>query len=322
MKELTTATETDAGNEDATNPSVTVVHLSANTPNSAGVISIFVPPVKKTSIQSAAPNAATASANGNGTRPPALPLPPSPSGSGKSKDALSPLSPVHPWSRGHPVFSRMAPSSKPTIHRNYPFHIALVDHHQAQKGSPSAPTSGPLPFLTKLPPPHVQLHMPASYAQVRATIFLGAVTAFFMMPFNVAQNYITSLHPNVGSLLLVLIYSSYAVGSLIAPQIAHTLSMKIAFPLSACGYCIIVIAVNLESDLFLYISSVINGFSQGLFWNLEGVWMSRVSHLGGTAGLFTGIFWGLYGCNALFGDLIAVIVLQSGPLIFVQFSFS
>lgn len=103
-------------------------------------------------------------------------------------------------------FSRVAPSKvPPALHRNFPFHQSLLRLHAARAQRNHTQTQAPTP-IAQIPEPSKPVHRPASPQQIRATVFLGMSTALFAMAFNVAQSYITTLHPQVGSAALLCVY--------------------------------------------------------------------------------------------------------------------
>lgn len=135
-------------------------------------------------------------------RPPALEIPLKRRQSDPTPRVMpTPNLKIHPLSKGHWLISKV-PLRRPRHHRNYPVHIMLLDEHKAKKAET------PAHLVPRLPKPTKQVHRPASHEQINATMYLGFATAFCLMAFNVCQNYLTSIHPHVGSITFVLIYVS------------------------------------------------------------------------------------------------------------------
>lgn len=133
------------------------------------------------------------------------------------------------------LISRIA--QRTHVHRNYPIHLVVLDKHDEQQKKLQKVqfhTPGKQHIPRPLILPHEQLHRKSSKQQIRTTFYLGLVSAFFLFPFTVSQNYMTSLHPGIGSVALILIYLSYAVGSIIAPEILHIVGMRAGVSEGGC----------------------------------------------------------------------------------------
>lgn len=119
---------------------------------------------------------------------------------------------AQPVSSAHLFFSRVAPSKMPpALHRNFPFHLSLLHLHSAPRVAGRD--------RDQRVPPHEPLHRPASAQQIRATVFLGLSSALFFMSYNVSQNYITTLHAQVGAIALLCVYVSFCVFLLLSCRV-------------------------------------------------------------------------------------------------------
>lgn len=103
-----------------------------------------------------------------------------------------------PLSRLQNVLSRV-PHPETPVHRNYPFHLALLDQRKIQQQTPAHKR-------IVLPSPTEPLPRPAQREHIRATIMLGVAAALFVEAYTVSRNYLTTLHPGVGARCLTLIY--------------------------------------------------------------------------------------------------------------------
>ena len=75
----------------------------------------------------------------------------------------------------------------------------------------------------------------------------------------------------------------------------------------ALSYVFYMICENLGNSALLAVAASINGFGAGFFWVLHGIWMQRMTENGGSAGLYTGIFFSIYNTQAILGNMVALV---------------
>ncbi|TPX70904.1 hypothetical protein SpCBS45565_g01496 [Spizellomyces sp. 'palustris'] len=146
------------------------------------------------------------------------------------------------------------------------------------------------------------------------TVHLGAAFCLLFTAFNVAQAYITLLFPTIGTLVLGVIYGFFAVGSLGAPRVGDVLGVKWAMSAASLLFVVFIGTLNTGMSGLVLFSAMLVGLGSGVLWINQGIWVSRLSdRTGGTlAGYFTGLFFTICNLNGVFGNLLAIALLQAG----------
>ncbi|KNC98221.1 uncharacterized protein SPPG_06621 [Spizellomyces punctatus DAOM BR117] len=146
------------------------------------------------------------------------------------------------------------------------------------------------------------------------TVHLGAAFCLLFTAFNVAQAYITLLFPSIGTLVLGVIYGFFAIGSLGAPRVGELLGAKWAMCAASLLFVAFIGSLNSGMSRLVLFCSLLVGLGSGVLWINQGIWVSRLSdRTGGTlAGYFTGLFFTICNLNGVFGNLLAIALLQAG----------
>ena len=150
--------------------------------------------------------------------------------------------------------------------------------------------------------------------------------SFFCLfaPFSAIQNLESSLNASdkLGATALATLYLVYTAGCLLAPAIVGTFGPTRSMIGSGIFVCIFIGAHFHPTWRSLIPASVLVGLGCAFMWAAQGVYITKiaVNYAESTGeenrfaflGLFNGIFWGLFNCNQVAGNLISSMILKSG----------
>eukprot|EP01006_Ploeotia_vitrea_P039849 TRINITY_DN66382_c4_g4_i2.p1 TRINITY_DN66382_c4_g4~~TRINITY_DN66382_c4_g4_i2.p1 ORF type:complete len:875 (+),score=467.50 TRINITY_DN66382_c4_g4_i2:32-2656(+) len=83
-------------------------------------------------------------------------------------------------------------------------------------------------------------------AALRKAKYLGVCFLFLFFSFSVAQNFVTSLHADVGFVSLAIVYAVLAMASFVAPAISAAMGLRTSLVLSAVLYAVFVFTISIE----------------------------------------------------------------------------
>ncbi|KAJ3189772.1 DUF895 domain membrane protein [Gaertneriomyces sp. JEL0708] len=151
------------------------------------------------------------------------------------------------------------------------------------------------------------------------TTYLGGTFCILFTAFNVGQTFLTVLYPNVGTYTLGILYGFFAVGALIAPKVGERVGVKWGMAIGAAGIVLFVGILTTGIRVLVLLVAAVVGFGSGCLWINQGVWLSRLSSRasgGGSApssaGFFTGLFFTVCNLNGIFGNALAIVLLEMG----------
>ncbi|KAH6762443.1 Major facilitator superfamily protein [Perilla frutescens var. hirtella] len=124
---------------------------------------------------------------------------------------------------------------------------------------------------------------------------------------------------DLGTISLGILYVSFAVFSLVASMVVKKLGSKNALVLGTTGYWLF-IAANLKPSWFTMVpASLYLGFAASIIWVGQGTYLTSTAnshanennlHEGTVIGKFNGVFWGMFACHQLVGNLITLALLR------------
>ncbi|KAH6802570.1 Major facilitator superfamily protein [Perilla frutescens var. frutescens] len=124
---------------------------------------------------------------------------------------------------------------------------------------------------------------------------------------------------DLGTISLGILYVSFAVFSLVASMVVKKLGSKNALVLGTTGYWLF-IAANLKPSWYTMVpASVYLGFAASIIWVGQGTYLTSTAnshanennlHEGTVIGKFNGVFWGMFACHQLVGNLITLALLR------------
>lgn len=135
--------------------------------------------------------------------------------------------------------------------------------------------------------------------------------SFFMIFFayNTAQNYQTSLRGQTGYFSVGIIYVTFALSSLFSPSAVDSIGEKVSLMVGSFCYLPFVLSNAFPRPWLLLSTAAINGIGAGFLWAAQGVAVMRCAGDKSRYGFFSGIFFSVYQCNQLAGNLFAAISL-------------
>lgn len=124
---------------------------------------------------------------------------------------------------------------------------------------------------------------------------------------------------DLGTISLGILYVSFAVFSLVASMVVKKLGSKNALVLGTTGYWLF-IAANLKPSWYTMVpASLYLGFAASIIWVGQGTYLTSTAnshandynlHEGTVIGKFNGVFWGMFACHQLVGNLITLALLR------------
>lgn len=146
---------------------------------------------------------------------------------------------------------------------------------------------------------------------------------FVFLAYGATQNLESSLNSDegLGSVSLGVLYLSLTLFSIGAPHFVKWLGSKYGILLGLSGYWIFMFANLFPSWYTMIPASLFLGFTAALLWVAEGTYITCAAknHAAemkvdeeSAIGKFNGEFWGVFACHQVAGNLLSLIVLQSG----------
>ncbi|PON68603.1 Ion channel regulatory protein [Parasponia andersonii] len=157
----------------------------------------------------------------------------------------------------------------------------------------------------------------------RDVYILSSAFLFIFLAYGAAQNLESSVNTehDLGTTSLGILYTSFTFFSLIASIVVRFLGSKYALVLGTTGYWLFV-AANLKPTWFTMVpASLYLGFAASIIWVGEGTYLTSTArnyarhyklHEGTVIGNFNGVFWGMFACHQLVGNLISLALLRDG----------
>ena len=149
--------------------------------------------------------------------------------------------------------------------------------------------------------------------------------SFFLLfaPFSAIQNLESSLNASdkLGATAIATLYLVYTAGCLLAPAVVGSFGPTKSMICSGVFVCLFIAAHFHPSWNSLIPAAVLVGLGCAFMWAAQGVYITKiaVNYAESTGsdkfaylGLFNGIFWGLFNCNQVAGNLISSVILKAG----------
>ncbi|KAL8480532.1 hypothetical protein ACS0TY_027175 [Phlomoides rotata] len=124
---------------------------------------------------------------------------------------------------------------------------------------------------------------------------------------------------DLGTISLGILYVSFAVFSVVASLVVKKMGAKNALVLGTTGYWLFT-AANLKPSWYTMVpASLYLGFAASIIWVAEGTYLTSAArshaselnlHEGTVIGKFNGVFWGMFACHQLVGNLITLALLR------------
>lgn len=194
-------------------------------------------------------------------------------------------------------------------------------HHEEEAADHASPQDHlSLPLLQSVDPPSSDLR-PRNH--LKDLHILSFSFLFVFLAYSATQNLESSLNSdqNLGSVSLGVLYLSLTVCSVGAAYPVRWLGSKRGILLGLSGYWIYIMANIFPSWYTMIPAALFLGFTASLLWVAEGTYITCAakSHAAqvklseeSVIGKFNGEFWGLFACNQVVGNLLSLIILQSG----------
>lgn len=151
-------------------------------------------------------------------------------------------------------------------------------------------------------------------------IHLGCSFCGVFMAFSVSQNFQTSSdHKTEGSTALGILYAFFTFSNFAAAYIVARFGAKWCLFFGSLTY-VAFVGANIQFNMYvLYTFSALLGFGASVIWCAQGVYISNCAGqheraaglpLGSTLGFFNGIFFFIFQCNQVLGNLLAALLFQ------------
>ncbi|PIN11958.1 putative membrane protein [Handroanthus impetiginosus] len=124
---------------------------------------------------------------------------------------------------------------------------------------------------------------------------------------------------DLGTISLGILYVSFAIFSVFASLVVRKMGSKNALVLGTTGYWLFT-AANLKPSWYTMVpTSLYLGFAASIIWVGEGTYLTSAAHShasdynlheGKVIGEFNGVFWGMFACHQLVGNLVTLAVLR------------
>jgi len=142
-------------------------------------------------------------------------------------------------------------------------------------------------------------------------LILGFSFCVLFVAFSSTQNLQTNVHGDLGFRSLSVLYLVFAPANFISPYIVQLVGEKIALIIGAVCYCVYIAANIKVTEPILLGASAIIGFGAAVLWTAQG---SVVIHSAPPAklGAYNGLFFGIFQCAQVIGNLTAGVLLSNG----------
>lgn len=139
------------------------------------------------------------------------------------------------------------------------------------------------------------------------SFYLGLSFLFLFCANSLAQALLTTIYDDIGFYVFSAIYLPYSLTSLFTPLIGKKIGVKVSIVIGVSTYVLWQLSVATSVLPFIYTASVVNGIGSGLLWVHQGIWLSTLISLDlKSAGLITGVFFGMYNSNGIVGSLLVM----------------
>lgn len=119
-------------------------------------------------------------------------------------------------------------------------------------------------------------------------------------------SFLNIIYPNEAFISFSLFYGIYAISSLFIPLIIDKIHFKISLFISTFLFLIFIGFSSSYISALMLIGSVLAGFGNSCIWLLQGKFTSSYD------GKSIGIFYSIFNCNLIFGNLLGLTVLLIG----------
>ncbi|KAJ3433075.1 et translation product-related [Anaeramoeba flamelloides] len=140
---------------------------------------------------------------------------------------------------------------------------------------------------------------------------MGLGFSIVFSSFNSTQNLMTRIHGSYGYRSLALLYSVFGFSNLFIPPVVIKIGAKLSMVIGAIFYVLYIISNIWFVPFFYYLASGLLGLGASLLWSGNGAYIVQVSEKE-QLGLVSGVFWGMFQCNQIFGNLLAAIIINAG----------
>ncbi|KAJ3439677.1 et translation product-related [Anaeramoeba flamelloides] len=140
---------------------------------------------------------------------------------------------------------------------------------------------------------------------------MGVGFSIVFSAFNSTQNLMTRIHGSYGYRSLAILYSVFGFSNLFIPPVIIKIGAKISMVLGAIFYVLYIVSNIKFVPFFYYLASGFLGLGGSLIWGGNGAYIVQVSEKH-QLGLVSGVFWGMFQCNQIIGNLLAAIIINAG----------
>lgn len=145
------------------------------------------------------------------------------------------------------------------------------------------------------------------------TIYFSLTYCLIFTGYYVSLTFVSIKYPNYSFIGFALLYTTYSIGSLLAPSIGGKLGVKNSIILSSFFYIFYIFTINIDNVILYLCASILTGFSAGLIWLHQGIWITKIAENNNTkTGLFQGIFYSIFNFNNIIGNILGLILLYVG----------
>ena len=158
--------------------------------------------------------------------------------------------------------------------------------------------------------------MSRSYAHIFKIFYISFSFFLFFLAFNIAQNFVTTVHGNVGFLAIAVLYLFFSFASPFAPAVVNQIgSLKVSLFFASSIYIVWIAVSNLPNNIAFLIISAAEGIAAAILWNAQGRYLSELVHDTGdttSSEYFSAIFFSMFGVSVVIGNVISTAVFRSG----------
>lgn len=172
---------------------------------------------------------------------------------------------------------------------------------------------GPNRGSTIITLPICNVNSNVSWESIFQTIYFSITYCLIFTGYYVTVTFVSVIYPDYSFIGFAMLYTTYSIGSLLAPSIGKKIGLKNSIICSSCSYILFVFSINFGNVVLYLISAMIVGFSSGIIWLHQGIWITRISeNLNKRTGFFQGIFYSIFNLNNIIGNIIGIIILSMG----------
>ncbi|XP_021887715.1 UNC93-like protein 3 isoform X1 [Carica papaya] len=167
----------------------------------------------------------------------------------------------------------------------------------------------------------LQIQTPKNYA--KDVYILSSSFLLVFLAYGAAQNLETTVYKDLGTISLGILYVSFMFCSMVASPVVRFLGSKNALILGTTGYWLFIAANLVPSWYTMVPASLYLGFAASIIWVGQGTYLTSIArdhakdynlHEGSVIGNFNGVFWGMFACHQLAGNLVSLAVLRDEKL--------